>query len=64
LEVPVVTLQTVKKLALAVVALFLLLSFWNDPSGSAAACSDFVGGVGNFFSSVIDKGAEFVSNLG
>ena len=58
------TLQTVKKLGLAVVALFLLLSFWNDPSGSADACSNFIGGVGNFFSSVIDKGVEFVSNLG
>ena len=58
------TLHTVKKLAIGVAALFLLLSFWNDPSGSAATCTNFIGGVGRFFSTVIDKSVQFVSNLG
>lgn len=61
---PHVTLQTVKKLTLAVFAVFLLLSFWNDPSGSAESFSDFVAGVGGFFATAIDKGAEFVTSLG
>jgi hypothetical protein len=58
-----VTFETAKKLAVTVLVIFLLISFWSNPAGSADAFGDFVGNVGGFFSSVIDKGAQFVKAL-
>ncbi len=57
------TFETVRKLGLVVLALFLVLSFWNNPAAAAGTFSDFVGDVGGFFSAVIDKCAEFVRGL-
>ena len=57
------TLETLKKLGFTVLVLFLLISFWSNPGGSANAFNDFVGDVGGFFSTVIDKSAEFVKGL-
>jgi hypothetical protein len=57
------TFTTVRKLITLVVALFLLVSFWSDPAGSAAAFHGFVGSVGGFFSDVIDKAVTFVRGL-
>lgn len=58
-----VHLDIVKKLTATVVVLFLVISFWSDPSGSAQSFSDFIGDVGGFFSTVIDKSAAFVRSL-
>jgi hypothetical protein len=58
-----VTFETVKKLGFTVLVLFLLISFWSNPRGSADTFGDFVGDVGSFFAVVIDKGAEFVRGL-
>jgi hypothetical protein len=58
-----VTFQTVRKLGVTVLALFLVLSFWNNPTASADVFGDFVGDVGGLFSSAIDKSAEFVRGL-
>ena len=57
------TFETVRKLGLAVGLMFLVLSFWNNPSAAAGTFSDFVGDVGGFFSAVIDKCSEFVRSL-
>ena len=57
------TFDTVKKLLLSLVGLYLVMAFWTDPSGSAAALTGFVHHVGGFFSSVIDKSASFVKGL-
>lgn len=57
------TFETLKKLGATVLALFLVLSFWSNPSGSASVFSDFLADVGGFSSTVIDKGAEFVKGL-
>lgn len=57
------TLETMKKLGVTVLVLFLLISFWSNPGGSANAFNDFVGDVGGFFSTIIDKSAEFVKGL-
>ncbi|MFM2069901.1 MAG: hypothetical protein RLZZ623_164 [Actinomycetota bacterium] len=43
--------------------MFLVISFWSNPSGSATAFADFIGEVGGFFSSVIDKTAAFIHGL-
>ncbi len=56
-------LDIVKKLFAIVVVMFLAISFWSDPSGSAQSFGDFVGNVGSFFSTVIDKTAAFIRSL-
>lgn len=55
--------EVVKKLVTVIVVLFLVISFWRDPAGSADSFGTFVGSVGGFFSSVIDKSGQFVKGL-
>ena len=57
-------LDTVTKLLATVAGLFLVVSFWSDPTGSARIFHDFLGSVGGFFSAVIDKSVSFVKGLG
>jgi hypothetical protein len=57
-------LDTVTKLIATLVALFVVVSFWSDPTGSAGIFHGFLGSVGGFFSGVIDKGVAFVHGLG
>ena len=57
-------LDTVTKLVVALVALFVVVSFWSDPAGSASLFHGFLGSVGGFFSAVIDKSVAFVKGLG
>lgn len=59
----VTVLETTKKLGATVFVAFVLISFWSNPSGSAQVFTDFIADVGGFFSTVIDKGAEFVQGL-
>ena len=54
---------TLKRTTIVVVVVFFLISFWQDPAGSADTVTAFVGDVGSFFSAVIDKGATFVQGL-
>ena len=58
-----VSFETSKKVIVVIVALFFLISFWQDPAGSADTFTAFVGSVGDFFSAVIDKSAAFVKGL-
>ena len=55
--------ETARRIIIVVVVLFFLISFWQDPEGSADTFTGFVGEVGSFFSAVIDKGAVFVKGL-
>lgn len=57
------TFITVRKSLTTVFVVFLLISFWQNPSSSASVFSDFLDDVGSFFSSIIDKTAEFVQAL-
>ena len=57
------SLETTKKVVIVVAALFFLMSFWQDPEGSADTFTGFIGGVGSFFSAVIDKSATFIKGL-
>ena len=54
---------TAKRVIVAVVVLFFVISLWQDPAGSADTFAGFVGSVGSFFSAVIDKGVTFVRGL-
>ena len=52
------------KRALGIVAAaFLILSIWNNPSGTANAFGDFLGEVGGFLEDAIDKFTEFFRSL-
>ena len=55
--------ESARRLVIVVVVSFFLISLWQDPEGSADTFTGFVGGVGSFFSAVIDKGAAFVKSL-
>lgn len=52
------------KRALGIVAAaFLILSIWNNPTGTANAFGDFLGEVGGFLEDAIDKFTEFFRSL-
>jgi hypothetical protein len=46
-----------------VAAAFLILSIWQNPSGTATAFADFLGSVGTFLEDAIDKFTEFFRGL-
>jgi hypothetical protein len=52
-----------KKAFLFVAGAFLILSIWNNPTGTATAFADFLGTVGNFLQDAIDKFTEFFRGL-
>jgi hypothetical protein len=56
--------KAIARIAIYLVLAFLLIQLWQDPSGAAQATLDFIGGIGHFFSSLIDKVSEFVRGLG
>ncbi len=42
---------------------FFAIKLWQDPAGSADTTVNFVGSVGHFFASLINKLGEFVQRL-
>lgn len=52
--------QGVIYLALAFVAVMI----WSDPRGASDTIGPFLGDVGRFFATILDKGSDFVSGLG
>jgi hypothetical protein len=48
---------------LLIAGLFLILSIWNNPSGTAIAFGNFLGDVGSWLEDALDKGTEFVQGL-
>jgi hypothetical protein len=48
---------------LLIAGLFLILSIWNNPDGTANAFGDFLGSVGSWLEDALDKGTEFVRGL-
>ncbi|MGB8858069.1 MAG: hypothetical protein WCC60_02385 [Ilumatobacteraceae bacterium] len=55
--------------AAARIAMYLMIAYfaiklWQNPSGSADATVNFIGAVGRFFASLIDKIGQFVQGLG
>lgn len=56
--------KAVARILLYLMLAFLVIQLWQDPSGSAQATMDFIGGIGSFFASLFDKIGQFVSGLG
>ena len=51
------------RIAMYLVIAYLAIKLWQDPYGSARATMNFLGGVGHFFASVIDKVSTFAKGL-
>lgn len=54
---------TLRKAVIYLSSAFVVVSIWRDPAGSADAAGNFLGSVGNFFSTVIDKTSTFLRGL-
>ena len=52
-----------KKAFMVVAAAFLVVSVWQNPTGTANAFADFLGSVGSFLEDAIDKFSEFFRGL-
>jgi hypothetical protein len=57
-------LKAATKIALYLFVAFIVIRLWQDPAGSGHAMVDFIGSIGSFFSSAVDKLGEFVRSLG
>lgn len=55
--------EHVKRLLVGLLLFLAVLTIWNDPAGAAQATTEFVGDVGRFFSTVIDKLVRFFKEL-
>lgn len=56
--------KAIARIAMYLVLAFLVIQLWQDPGGAADATMNFISGIGEFFSSLIDKIGEFVRGLG
>ena len=54
---------TLRKALIYLSVAFVVVSIWRDPAGSADAAGSFLGTVGDFFSTVIDKVSTFLRGL-
>ena len=57
-------LKALSRVALYLLVAFLVIRLWQDPAGSADATVNFIGSIGSFFSSAVDKLSQFVRGLG
>ncbi len=57
-------LKAVTRVAFYLLVALMVIRLWQDPSGSADATVNFVGSIGSFFASAVDKLSEFVRGLG
>jgi hypothetical protein len=57
-------LKAITRVAIYLLVAFMVIRLWQDPSGSADATVNFIGSVGSFFASAVDKLSEFVRGLG
>ena len=53
----------IKKVGTGMIVAFIVLSIWNDPSGTAALFSDFLGDATSFAEDALDKTIEFFRGL-
>lgn len=53
----------VKQMAIYLAIAFVVVTIWQDPHGSSQSMGAFLGSFGDFFTTVVDKGAEFVDGL-
>lgn len=57
-------IKAVSRVAFYLLVAFLVIRLWQDPSGSATATVNFVGSIGSFFASAVNKLSQFIRGLG
>lgn len=57
-------LKAVTRVVFYLLVAFMVIHLWQDPSGSANATVNFIGSIGSFFASAVDKLSVFVRGLG
>ena len=57
-------LKAVGRIAFYLLVAFLVIRLWQDPSGAANATVNFIGSIGSFFASAVNKLAQFARGLG
>jgi hypothetical protein len=57
-------LKAVSRVALYLLVAFLVIRLWQDPGGAANSVVNFIGSIGSFFASAVDKLSQFVKGLG
>ena len=57
-------LKALSRVAFYLLVAFLVIRLWQDPAGSADATVNFIGSIGSFFASAVDKLSQFVRGLG
>jgi hypothetical protein len=57
-------LKAVSRVVLYLVVAFFVIRLWQDPKGAANATANFFGSIGSFFSSAVNKLAQFFRGLG
>lgn len=57
-------LKAITRVAFYLLIAFLVIRLWQDPAGAADATVRFIGSIGSFFASAVNKLSEFVRGLG
>ena len=52
-----------KQLLLYLIIAFVIVSIWNNPTGSAQRAGDFLGSVGSWIVDLIDRSSTFIKGL-
>jgi dolichol kinase len=55
--------DTIKKIGIYLIVAFLIVSIWRNPIESAHAAGHFLAAVGDFFASLIERIATFITSL-
>ncbi len=55
---------TIKTVMIWLLVAFVVVNIWNGPEASAQYAGEFLGSIGTFVSTLIDKTAKFLTNLG
>jgi hypothetical protein len=57
-------LKAASRVVFYLLVAFVAIRLWQDPSGSADATVSFIGSIGSFFASAVDKLATFIRSMG
>ncbi|MEO7370529.1 MAG: hypothetical protein ABI949_15115 [Ilumatobacteraceae bacterium] len=57
-------LKAATKIAVYLFVAFLVIRLWQDPAGAGGSTVNFIGSIGSFFSSAVDKLSLFIRSLG
>jgi hypothetical protein len=57
-------LKAIARVSFYLVVAFMVIRLWQDPSGAADSTVNFIGSIGSFFATAVDKLSQFARSLG